>query len=133
MFKRESKQIFLGGTCNGSHWRDYFIPRCKLTYFNPVVDVWTDEAHNEEEWHMANDRYLLWVLTPKQEGYLTIAEAVDLAYRYGKRLIFTMWDNEPNVEFTEFQRKSIREVYRIIERAGGTVFYELDDVIDYLK
>ena len=34
-------EIFLGGTCNNSTWREYIIPRLNIKYFNPVVDNWT--------------------------------------------------------------------------------------------
>ena len=133
MFKREAKEIFLGGTCNGSKWRDYFIPRCKMSYFNPVVQNWTEESMAEEEWHMVNDKYLLWVITPKQTGYLSPAEAVDLAHRYHSKLIFTVWEDEPDCSFTDHQRQSLNKVKDIVEKAGGRVFYKLDDVIDYLR
>lgn len=30
-------KVFLGGTCNGSIWREKLIPLLKIDYFNPVV------------------------------------------------------------------------------------------------
>jgi len=42
------KEVFLGGTCNGSKWRDILIPRLKISYFNPVVDNWTEEDYQKE-------------------------------------------------------------------------------------
>lgn len=38
------KRVFLGGTCNGSMWRDKLIKDLKCDFFNPVVDDWTEEA-----------------------------------------------------------------------------------------
>ena len=39
--------LFLGGTCNGSVWREDLIPLLeyeKIPYFNPVVDHWDGYA-----------------------------------------------------------------------------------------
>ena len=41
-------KVFLGGTVNGSNWREYVIPRLNIDYFNPVVSVWNDEAYEEQ-------------------------------------------------------------------------------------
>lgn len=35
-------EIFLGGTCNNSKWRDKLIPMIFCEYFNPVVDNWNN-------------------------------------------------------------------------------------------
>ncbi len=32
-----NKKVFLGGTCNGSLWRDALIKKLNIDYFNPVV------------------------------------------------------------------------------------------------
>ena len=42
------KRIFLGGTCNGSLWRNQIIPKLKIDFFNPVVEDWTPECQEEE-------------------------------------------------------------------------------------
>ena len=39
-----SNRIFLGGTCNGTTWRDELIKGLTVDYFNPVVEDWTEEA-----------------------------------------------------------------------------------------
>lgn len=47
----EIYNVFLGGTCNGSNWRNKLMPILKskdITYFNPVVDNWNDEAAKKE-------------------------------------------------------------------------------------
>ena len=52
--------IFLGGTCNGSNWRDKLIPMLsnKFEPFNPVVDDWNEEAQQEEIYHRNNDDFV---------------------------------------------------------------------------
>lgn len=32
-------KVFLGGTYNGSNWREKLIPNLKIDYFNPIVSV----------------------------------------------------------------------------------------------
>jgi hypothetical protein len=44
-------KIFLGGTCNGSKWREELITKLEeigIDYFNPVVSVWNEEAQKRE-------------------------------------------------------------------------------------
>jgi hypothetical protein len=43
-------RVFLGGTCNGTTWRDSMIKDLKVDYFNPVVEDWTPEAQQEERY-----------------------------------------------------------------------------------
>ena len=56
-------KVFLGGTVNGSKWRDDIIPLLKIDYFNPVVDEWNDEARlNEEEAKRTSDYFLFVII-----------------------------------------------------------------------
>ena len=61
-------KVFLGGTCNGSKWRDQLIPLLKIDYFNPVVKDWNEEAQAEEERQKAESDFCLYVITPKMTG-----------------------------------------------------------------
>ena len=42
------KKVFLGGTCNGSTWRDALIKDLQIDYFPPCADEWTPEMMKEE-------------------------------------------------------------------------------------
>ena len=42
------KKVFLGGTCNGSTWREELIPILEINYFNPVVSDWTPEVNKKK-------------------------------------------------------------------------------------
>lgn len=44
----KNKKVFLGGTVNGSDWRDKLIKILDIDYFNPVVDDWTEDDYKEE-------------------------------------------------------------------------------------
>ena len=43
-----SKKVFLGGTANGSKWREILKPMLRIDYFDPVVPHWNDEARCRE-------------------------------------------------------------------------------------
>ena len=40
-------KVFLGGTCNGSRWRNELIPLLECEYFNPVVEDWTPSCQKD--------------------------------------------------------------------------------------
>lgn len=43
----EKYNVFLGGTCAELTWREQLMPmldKFNITYFNPVVDDWTEEC-----------------------------------------------------------------------------------------
>ena len=44
------KKVFLGGTCNGSTWREELIPMLKVPYFNGNAKYHKD-SNGHEDWH----------------------------------------------------------------------------------
>lgn len=75
------QKVFLGGTCNGSTWRDELIPLLEkedIDYFNPVVEDWTEECIEIEE----REKWLhcdihLYMLTKEMKGVYSIIEFID--------------------------------------------------------
>ena len=80
--------VFLGGTCNGSTWRDELMPMLdqeKISAFNPVVETWDEEAQKNEDYHKENDDLTLYVLTPEMKGIYGVFElAMDTCKRPGR-------------------------------------------------
>ena len=62
-------KVFLGGTVNGSTWRNFVIPRLSIGYYNPVVPNWTEEALERELYERRHCDFCLYVITPKQTGF----------------------------------------------------------------
>jgi len=61
--------LFLGGTCGNSKWREDLIPLLEkrgITYFNPVTEKWDDEARKREDEAKKNSRYMLFMITDPQ-------------------------------------------------------------------
>lgn len=75
------ERFFLGGTCNGTSWRDELIPELEkkgYTYFNPVVPDWTPECIEKEniEKNEKCDTHL-YILTPEMKGVYSVAEIIN--------------------------------------------------------
>jgi len=111
-------KVFLGGTRNGSMWRDELIPLLKIDYFNPVVDDWTPECQDieiEEKEKFCNIH--LYVITKEMVGVFSIAEAVDSANNYSKTTIFHVMSDG----FDGKQLKSLKATANLIESRDGIV------------
>ena len=88
------KVVFLGGTCAESTWREESIPMLKIDYFNPVVDDWTLECQEEEIRQREQCDYCLYVITPKMQGYYSIAEVVDDSNKRPEKTVFCVLDTD---------------------------------------
>jgi hypothetical protein len=91
-------KVFLGGTCNGSLWREKLTLQLKVNYFNPVVPDWTPECMEKEIQERKNCDYCLYVITPKMTGVYSIAEVVDDSNKRPSKTIFCFLDfySSPN-------------------------------------
>ncbi len=126
-------KVFLGGTVNGSRWRDYLMPRLDVDYFDPVVKEWTEEARKKELRERKKCDYLLYVLTPKMTGYYSIAEVTDDSYRRPDRTIFCYLDNDDGEKFTVQQKKDLKFLSRKVIENGAIYLSNLEDVAKYLN
>jgi hypothetical protein len=130
----KSKKVFLGGTCNGSQWREQLIPSLDIDYFNPVVDDWNEEAYQRELEERESCDFCTYVITPKMTGVYAIAEAVDDSNKRPSKTLFCYLEyDEGGARFTEGQLKSLRNVGRMIANNGGMVFVGLGSLANYLN
>ena len=134
------KKVFLGGTCNGSNWRNKLIPMLKIDYFNPVVKEWTEECYREELKQREICDYCLYVITPRMTGTYSIAEAVDDSNKRPNKTIFCFLSEDETypidkgtIYFKEHQIKSLNQVGRMVKNNGGKHFSSLEDVAEYLN
>lgn len=130
-------KVFLGGTCNGSKWRDGFIASLKekrIDYYNPVVEVWDENAKAEETFQKNTvcDVHL-YVITPKMKGVFSIAEAVESSHLNDKNTIFCILTIDEDKRFAGHEYDSLQETAKIIEKNHGVVCYSLEEVIDRLS
>lgn len=127
------KEVFLGGTCNGSKWRDILIPRLKISYFNPVVDNWTEEDYQKELKKREECDYCLYLITPKMKGSYSIAEVIDDSNKRPGKTIFCFINKDGKQEFDKEQIKSLDKVGKMVENNGGKYLSSLNEVVNYLN
>jgi hypothetical protein len=132
----ECCDIFLGGTCNESTWRDEFIrlmeeKEVPLTCFNPVVDDWNTEAQLKENFEKDNCTFNVFCITPLMNGVYSIAEIMELSSR--KRNVMLIVLKEDNgILFTESQKKSLEATMNLFKN-NGFIFKTLEDAVDCIK
>lgn len=127
------KEVFLGGTCAGSTWRDELIPMLNINYFNPVVKDWNDEAMKNELVKRKTCDFCLYVLTPKMSGVYSIAEVVDDSNKRPEKTLLCILGDDDEFSFTLEMIKSLNAVKRLVESNGIHCFYSLKDVADFLN
>ena len=121
--------VFLGGTCNGSIWRDTLIPMLGVSYFNPVVPDWTPEAYEEELRQRKTCDFVLYVITSEMTGFYSIAEVVDDSNKRPLRTVLCVLKDG----FSAAQLKSLEAVKKMVANNGGNVFDSLEEVAEYLN
>ncbi len=126
-------KVFLGGTCNGSKWREKLIKMLKLDYFNPVVDEWTDECIREEIRQREICDYCLYVITPLMTGFYSIAEVIDDSNKRNDKTIFCFLNEDEDKKFTKEQIKSLNQVGRMVENNAAIWLKDLEEVASYLN
>lgn len=135
------KKVFLGGTCNGSLWRNALINDLKIDYFNPVVEDWTPECMAEEIKQREECDFCLYVITPRMKGTYSIAEVVDDSNKRPEKTVFCIvqYDQDPenpqhdSITFAEHEKKSLMQVAEMVAANGGTCFSTLQGVAGYLN
>jgi hypothetical protein len=127
------KKIFLGGTCNGSQWREKLIPLLKIDYFNPVVPDWTPECQAREDREREVDDWCLYVITPKMTGVYSIAEVVDDSNKRPNKTLFCVLLSDDNTTFESHQIKALNKTAKLIIANGARSFSTLEDVADFLN
>ena len=128
--------LFLGGTCNGSKWRDCLIPLLEkngLSYFNPVVPEWNDDAYRRELSERETSDFVLYVITPKSDSIYSIAEVVDDSNKRSEKTLFLVLNEDDGSVFNSTQLKSFNAVSKMIAKNGGLCFTSFDHIMLYLN
>lgn len=126
-------KIFLGGTCNGSTWRDELIPLLKVDYFNPVVPNWTKECQEEELKQRASCDICLYVITPKMTGFYSIAEVIDDSNKRPDKTVMVVLEQDGESVFSPHQIKSLEATSKMVLKNGGRYFFSLEGFAKYVN
>lgn len=132
-------RIFLGGTCNGSRWRDHLTQMLdSYDWFNPVVKDWTPECQQEELRQRELAEYVVYTITPRMMGVYSIAEVVDDSNKRPERTILCILQHDEDDDgrtayLSGPLTKSLEATADLVKRNGGRVFRTLDDLANYLN
>jgi len=130
------KTVFLGGTCNGSLWREQLLALLDPTMvsaFNPVVPNWTPECQAEEIRQRETSDICLYVITPKMTGVYSIAEVVDDSNKRPSKTVFCFVENDGTASFEKHQVKALNAVGKMVVANGAKSFATLVDVAAFLN
>lgn len=129
-----NKKVFLGGTCNGSRWREKIKSFLRIDYFDPVCDgEWNEEAYQRELHERETCDFVMYVITPKMTGVYSIAEVVDDSNKRPEKTLFCYLTSDGDDVFSKTQLKSLRAVARMVEKNGGKAFDNLTDIAEFLN
>jgi len=126
-------KAFLGGTCNGSTWREELIPILEMDFFNPVVKDWTPECQRREMLERMKCDICLYTITPKMKGFYSVAEVVDDSNKRPEKTILCVLMEDGKCKFDEHQMKSMVAVGDMVLGNGGKIFYKLETLAEYLN
>ena len=128
--------VFLGGTCNGSTWREELlsmIDQTKIDAFNPVVEDWNEEAQRNEDYHKENDEYSLYVLTPEMKGVYSVFELAMESLKNPYRVLFCVLTERDGKSFNPFLIKNFDKIKKDLINNGVKVFDNLEDISFFLN
>ena len=127
------KKVFLGGTCNGSLWRNEFIKSLEISSYNPVVANWTPECMEKEIKERETCDFCLYTITPKMTGVYSIAEVVDDSNKRPEKTVLVILDTDGVIKFEGHQLKSLKSVASMVEKNGSKVFTTLNEAAEYMN
>jgi len=127
-------RVFLGGTCaKGTSWREKLIPQLMIPYFNPVNPHWDEAARLRELEERETCAFCLYVITPKMQGFYSIAEVADDSNKRPEKTIFCFLPEDGDETFTRKQLYSLKEVGKLVARNGGIWVESLEAVAAVLN
>ena len=131
--RKENKNVFLGGTCNDSTWRERLIKKLKVPFFNPVVKDWDEEARKREIEQRETATFVLYVITPLMKGVYSIAEVVDDSNKRPDKTLFCILEKDDKKEFDKSELKSLNQVKKMVKNNGAKTFNDLDEIAEFLN
>lgn len=133
LMKKQNENVFLGGTCNNSTWRERLIKDLKVPYFNPVVDDWDEKAQKQEVEQRETAKFVLYVITPLMKGVYSIAEVVQDSNVRPETTVFCVLEKDDDKEFGKSEMKSLNQVKELVKKNGAKVFDRLSEVAEFLN
>ncbi len=129
-------RVYLGGTQNGSMWREQFIGHLNMDCIVPETrnDKWSDIDRLKDNEVKSTCDIHLYAITPMMVGVYNIAETLESCLKYkDKKTIVCIMDIDGFLHFNDKVYKDLKLIGNLITDNGGEVFYALGDAISFLK
>lgn len=134
VFDPATPYAFLGGTINGSNWRQSLIDKLKVNYFDPVVNDWNPDHRRTEEMAKSAAKVLVYAITPKQTGFYTIAEMTHAVFGDLRPVAILILDEDEGVLYDDHQQASISAIKELLhQRIDLCLFDNVDELAQYLN
>jgi len=126
-------KVFLGGTVADTKWRNEIIEKLKIEYFNPVVENWNEVAYQQELDERKNAHFCLYVISPRMEGYYSLAEVVDDSFKKSDKTIYCFLREDAGKAFTDKQIGDLEKLGKLVQANGAIWKHSLNEVVDFLN
>lgn len=134
VFDPSSPYAFLGGTINGSNWRQKLAEKLSVNYFDPVVNDWNPDHRRTEEMAKSAAKVLVYAITPKQTGFYTIAEMTHAVFGDSRPVAVLILDEDDGVLYEEHQQASISAIKELLnQRIGLHLFDNVEELAHHLN
>ncbi|XP_065199843.1 uncharacterized protein raw isoform X2 [Planococcus citri] len=140
-----SREVFLGGSCNPTTWRqDEAIPileKYGISYFNPQVSDWSPELIETEHRAKQNSSILLYVINNQTRNVVSLIETVNFLGSRRKLAIVINYYKGPgqiiageSISADEFNELNSSLVLsrQLVERRKNPVFSEVPEAVKYV-
>ena len=131
---QESSTVFLGGTCNGSDWRENLVKLHDLPFLpiDPRVEYWERQHRLNEDELRENADYSIYVITPKMRGIYTFIQITEDACNRPNRTAFCILDEDDGETFLPRLKRNLTVSSQRWEELGATKLENLKDINDWL-
>ena len=131
-------KVFLGGTANGSSWREQLKSILKVDFVDPIVEDWTENHKERELKEREICNYILYVITPRMEGLYSIAELVDDSNKRSNNTLFCFLNKEVSdagkpIVFDYNLESSIKAIEELLITNGAIKFNSLEEIAEFLN
>ena len=115
-------------------WRDELIGMIdkNIQTYNPIVEKWDASSSDNYEIKRGID-FLLYVLTPELNGFMSIANAVDASNKMPEKLLFCYLPEYNGKKFNKHNLECMKAIKNLIKNNGGKVFDNLNEIANFLN
>lgn len=124
-------RVFLGGTTNGSKWRDEIIDKLeddKIQFYKPLTTEWNEKSYTNNLHERKSCDLNIHCITPMQVGFYSIAEVVDDAHIRPTKTIFMILDKDQNHKFNAAQKNSLAATSALLLKLHVPTIHSFDEL-----